>query len=175
MLAAIIAHQLPQNAIVIDEALSLGFTLYPAMENAAAHDWLQMAGGATGEGLPLAVGAALACPDRKVVCLQGDGSALYTCQALWTMAREGLNVTSIILSNRSYASLFAELSKVGANGAGPAALGMIRFDDPAIGWPDIARGFGVPGERVVDAAQFSAALARALATPGPSLIEAVLA
>lgn len=175
VLAAIIAHQLPQNAIVIDEALSLGFTLYPAMENAAAHDWLQMAGGATGEGLPLAVGAALACPDRKVVCLQGDGSALYTCQALWTMAREGLNVTSIILSNRSYASLFAELSIVGATGAGPAALGMIRFDDPAIGWPDIARGFGVPGERVVDAAQFSAALARALATPGPSLIEAVLA
>lgn len=173
-LAAIVAKRLPENAIVIDEALSLGFTLYPATASAAPHDWLQMAGGATGEGLPLAVGAALACPDRKVVCLQADGSGLYTCQALWTMAREGLDVTSVVLSNRAYATLYGELAKVGVNSPGPNALGMIRLDDPAIGWPDLARGFGVTGERVADAQAFDAALTRALATRGPSLVEAVL-
>lgn len=174
-LAAIVAAQMPEQTIVIDEALSLGFTLYPATANAAPHDWLQMAGGATGEGLPLAVGAALASPDRKVLCLEGDGSGLYTCHALWTMAREGLDVTVVILSNRSYASLHAELSKVGASNAGKNALSMIQLDNPAIGWPDIAKGFGVPGERATDAAGFASALKRALATKGPYLVEAVLA
>ncbi len=173
-LAAIVAARLPEHAIVIDESLSLGFTLYPATAAAAAHDWLQMAGGATGEGLPLAVGAALACPDRKVVCLQADGSGLYTCQALWTMAREGLDVTVVILANRAYATLYGELAKVGAANPGAAALGMIRLDDPAIGWPELARGFGVPAERAADAADFATALGRALAAPGPSLVEAVL-
>lgn len=173
-LAAIVAARLPEHAIVIDESLSLGFTLYPAMAQAPAHDWLQMAGGATGEGLPLAVGAALACPDRKVVCLQADGSGLYTCQALWTMAREGLDVTVVILSNRAYATLYGELAKVGASNPGAAALDMIRLDDPAIGWAELAQGFGVPAERAADAAAFAAALARALAAPGPSLVEAVL-
>ena len=173
-LAAIVAHHLPEHAIVVDESLSLGFTLYPATADSAPHDWLQMAGGATGEGLPLAVGAALACPERKVVCLQADGSGLYTCQALWTMAREGLNVTTVILSNRAYATLYGELASVGAQNPGRSALGMIRLDNPAIGWPDIARGFGVPGERAEDAAGFERALQRALAMPGPSLVEAVL-
>jgi acetolactate synthase-1/2/3 large subunit len=174
-LAAVVAQLLPEDAIVVDESLSLGFTLFPATEAAASHDWLQMAGGATGEGLPLAVGAALASPRRKVLCLQADGSGLYTCQALWTMAREGLDVTVVILSNRSYATLYGELAKVGAREAGPRALSMIRLDDPDIGWSDIARGFGVPGERSTDAAGFAAALARALAVQGPSLVEAVLA
>jgi len=174
-LAAIVARQLPPGAIVIDESLSLGFTLYPAMAGAAPHDWLQMAGGATGEGLPLAVGAALACPDRKVICLQADGSGLYTCQALWTMAREGLDVTTVILSNRAYATLFGELAKVGAKDPGRSALDMIQLDRPSIGWPDIARGFGVPGERADDAAGFARALSRALSAPGPNLVEAVLA
>ncbi len=173
-LAAIIARQVPEQAIVIDESLSLGFTLYPAMAGAAPHDWLQMAGGATGEGLPLAVGAALACKDRRVVCLQADGSGAYTCQALWTMAREGLDVTTVILSNRAYATLFGELANVGAKNPGRSALDMIQLDRPAIGWPDIARGFGVPGERAHDAAGFSRALAHALASRGPSLVEAVL-
>ncbi|MSQ54567.1 MAG: acetolactate synthase large subunit [Betaproteobacteria bacterium] len=174
-LAAIVASALREDTIVVDESLSLGFTLYPAMAAAAPHDWLQMAGGATGEGLPLAVGAALACPRRKVVCLQADGSGLYTCQALWTMAREGLDVTSVILSNRAYATLIGELAKVGASNPGANALRMIGLDSPAVGWPEIARGFGVPGERATDAAEFSRALARALATHGPNLIEAVLA
>lgn len=173
-LAAIVATQLPGQAIVIDESLSLGFTLYPATAGAAPHDWLQMAGGATGEGLPLAVGAALACKDRKVVCLQADGSGLYTCQALWTMAREDLDVTIVILSNRAYATLYGELAKVGAKDPGRGALDMIRLERPSIGWPDIARGFGVPGERAEDAAGFVRALARALSTRGPSLVEAVL-
>jgi acetolactate synthase-1/2/3 large subunit len=173
-LAAIVAGQIPSQSIVIDESLSLGFTLYPATAAAAPHDWLQMAGGATGEGLPLAVGAALACKDRKVVCLQADGSSLYTCQALWTMAREGLDVTIVILSNRAYATLFGELAKVGAKDPGRGALDMIELDRPSIGWPDIARGFGVPGERAEDAAGFARALARALSIRGPSLVEAVL-
>lgn len=174
-LANIIAAQLPGNAIVIDEALSLGFTLYPAMAAAAPHDWLQMAGGATGEGLPLAVGASLAAPRRKVVCLQADGSGLYTCQALWTMARENLDVTVVLLSNRAYATLYGELAKVGVTEAGPGALGMIRLDQPAIGWPEIAKGFGVPGVRTSGCAAFARALSHALAMKGPALVEAVLA
>ncbi len=174
-LAAIVAAQLPEDAIVIDEALSLGFTLYPAMAGAAPHEWLQMAGGATGEGLPLAVGAALAAPRRKVVCLQADGSGLYTCQALWTMAREGLDVTVVVLSNRAYATLYGELAKVGATEAGPGALGMIRLDRPYIGWPDISKGFGVPGVRADGCAGFAKALRNALATKGPALVEAVIA
>ena len=174
-LAAIVAAQLPEDAIVIDESLSLGFTLYPAMAAAAPHEWLQMAGGATGEGLPLALGAALAAPRRKVVCLQADGSGLYTCQALWTMAREGLDVTVVVLSNRAYATLYGELAKVGATEAGPGALGMIRLDRPDIGWPDLAKGFGVPGVRAEGCAAFARALRSALATKGPALVEAVIA
>ncbi len=173
-LAACVARRLPEQAVVVDESLSLGFTLYPATAGAAPHDWLQMAGGATGEGLPLAVGAALARPRRKVVCLQADGSGLYTCQALWTMAREGLDVTVVILSNRSYATLYGELAKVGASDPGPDALSMIRLDNPDIGWPEIARGFGVPGVKTEDARGFDRALERALSTTGPSLVEAVL-
>jgi acetolactate synthase-1/2/3 large subunit len=121
------------------------------------------------------LGAALACPDRKVICLQADGSGLYTCQALWTMAREGLDVTTVILSNRAYATLYGELAKVGAKDPGRGALDMIQLDRPSIGWPDIARGFGVPGERASDAAGFARALSRALSAPGPNLVEAVLA
>jgi len=174
-LAAIVARALREDTIVIDESLSLGFTLYPAMAGAAPHEWLQMAGGATGEGLPLAVGAALAAPRRKVLCLQADGSGLYTCQALWTMAREGLDVTTVILSNRAYATLYGELAKVGAKNPGRGALDMIQLDRPAIGWPEIARGFGVPGGRADDAAGFAQALSRALSAPGPNLVEAVIA
>jgi acetolactate synthase-1/2/3 large subunit len=134
-----------------------------------------MAGGATGEGLPLAVGASLAAPRRKVVCLQADGSGLYTCQALWTMARENLDVTVVLLSNRAYATLYGELAKVGVTEAGPGALGMIRLDQPAIGWPEIAKGFGVPGVRTSGCAAFARALSHALAMKGPALVEAVLA
>lgn len=173
-LAALLARRLPEDCVVIDEALSLGFALYDGTHAAAPHDWLQMAGGATGEGLPLAVGAALARPDRKIVCLQADGSGLYTVQALWTMAREGLDVTVIVLSNRAYATLTGELAKVGARNPGPSALGMIRLDDPAIGWPELARGFGIPGTRAATLDEAEARIAEALSTAGPALVDILL-
>ena len=114
---------------------------------AASHDYLQVTGGAIGIGLPLATGAAVACPDRKVVCLQADGSAMYTVQALWTQAREGLDVTTLILNNRSYAILKQELANLGAGDAGRRALDMMELDRPALDWVGLARGMGVEAER----------------------------
>src|SRR5690606_20233656 len=105
LLARVIAATLPEQAIVCDESISLGLYAYDAAAGAAPHDWLSLTGGAIGQGLPLATGAALACPDRRVIALQADGSALFTPQALWTQAREGLNVTNVILNNGAYAIL----------------------------------------------------------------------
>ena len=115
---------------------------------AATHDYLQVTGGAIGIGLPLATGAAVACPDRKVICLQADGSsAMYTVQALWTQAREGLDVTTVLLDNRSYAILKHELANVGAGDAGRRALDMMELDRPALDWVDLARGMGIEAGR----------------------------
>jgi acetolactate synthase I/II/III large subunit len=164
---------LPEGAIVSDEGNTSG--LWTPMHTAGAppHDWLCLTGGAIGQGMPLAVGAAVACPDRKVVNLEADGSALYTLQALWTQARESLDVVTILLNNRSYAVLNMELHRVGAE-PGPKARSLLDLSQPDMDFVALATGLGVPATRATTADELSDQLARALAEPGPSLIEAMV-
>ena len=142
--------------------------------NAAPHDWLTLTGGAIGQGLPLALGAAVACPDRKVLALEADGSAMYTVQALWTMVREDLDVTVLILNNGSYAILNIELARVGVEQPGPTALSLLDLTNPAIQWTDIAKGMGMAAERVDTVDTLDDAVARAMGERGPRLIEVIL-
>src|SRR5690606_20155215 len=128
-------------------------------------------GGAIGDGLPMATGAAIACPDRKVLALQSDGSGMYTLQALWTQAREGLDVTTVIFANRSYAILKGEMSAAEELRPGRRALDAIELDRPALDWVALAAGMGVGGERVDHCEGFRRAVTRGLATPGPYLVE----
>jgi acetolactate synthase-1/2/3 large subunit len=165
---------LPDNAILVNEAATSGFALPALTAQAAPHDWLDLTGGSIGMGLPAAVGAAVACPDRRVVALQADGSAMYTIQSLWTMARENLDVTVILFANRKYAILQVEFMRVGAHNPGPKAMSMLELTRPDLDFVALARGMGVPAVRAADAAAFNAALGESLATPGPFLIEAVL-
>jgi acetolactate synthase-1/2/3 large subunit len=165
---------LPEGAIVSDEALTSGLTAAVSTAGAPRHDWLTVTGGAIGQGLPVAVGAAVACPDRPVIALQADGSSLYTIQSLWTMAREQLDVTVVIFNNRSYAILNMELSRVGAQAAGEKAKAQLDLGRPDLDFTHLAAGFGVPSRRVETAEELASALERALAEPGPHLIEAVV-
>jgi acetolactate synthase-1/2/3 large subunit len=165
---------LPENVIVADESNTSGLFISGATAGAPPHDWLTLTGGSIGIGLPLAVGAAVACPDRKVLALEADGSAMYTAQALWTMAREGLDVTTVVLSNRSYAILNMELQRVGAAAGGPRARSMLDLHQPDLDFVALATGMGVAATRADTAADFSDQLARALAAPGPNLVEAVI-
>jgi acetolactate synthase-1/2/3 large subunit len=169
-----IAALLPENAIVSDESLTIGRGFFAQANAALPHDWLSYTGGSIGLGMPLATGAAVACPDRKVVSLQADGSALYTLQSLWTQAREGLAITTVLFSNRSYAILRDELAKVGAGVAGSRALDLLDLGRPDIDWVGVARSLGVPGARVTDMEQFNRRFAEGLALPGPYLVEVVL-
>ena len=170
----IVGHHLPDNAIVTDEILTAGFAHYPMLETAAPHDYLNLTGGAIGNMVPVATGAAIACPDRKVVSLQGDGSAMYTLQALWTQAREKLDVVTIIYANRSYGVLNQELQRVGAREAGPKAMSMLDLHDPSLDWVKMAEGMGVEATRVDTAHGLSSALKSAISGRGPRLIEAIL-
>jgi len=170
----ITAQLLPENAIVSDEAGTSGGPFYKYTASAPKHDWLIITGGSIGQGLPLATGAAVACPDRKVIALQADGSGMYTVQALWTMARENLDVTTIIMKNNSYRILNIELDRVGVKNAGPKALSLLDLTNPTLDWVSISEGMGVPATRAETTQQFYDALADALANPGPRLIEAVL-
>ena len=165
---------LPQGAIVSDEGNTSGLFAPGATAGSPPHDWLCLTGGAIGQGLPVAVGAAVAAPDRRVVALESDGSALYTLQSWWTMARQGLDVTTILLNNHSYAVLNMELDRVGADAAGPRARDMLDLGRPSIDFTQVARGMGLHAERADSAEQFYDQLARALATPGPSVVEAVI-
>jgi acetolactate synthase-1/2/3 large subunit len=173
-LAEIVAALIPENAIVIDESITSGRGLLPATKGAVPHDWLANTGGSIGIGLPLAVGAAIACPDRRVLCLESDGSGMYTLQALWTMAREGLNVTTVLFANRSYNILKGELANVGAGNPGRKALDMLEIGHPDLDWCRLASGMGVPAAPASDLDEFAAALARSLKADGPSLVELVL-
>ncbi|MCA8889151.1 MAG: hypothetical protein KDA46_09995, partial [Parvularculaceae bacterium] len=173
-LAAVIANFMPEDAIVSDEAATAGLAIFPMTQGAPKHDWLTLTGGSIGQGLPLAAGAAIACPDRKVIALQADGSAMYTVQALWTMARENLDVTTVILNNGSYAILNIELARVGVTEPGPKALSLLDLTNPAINWASISEGMGVPAIRTDTAASFQKAFEEAMAHKGPRLIEAVL-
>ncbi|MBL8538389.1 MAG: acetolactate synthase large subunit [Hyphomonadaceae bacterium] len=170
-LARAIAATLPEDAIVSDESNTLGLFCFDACANAAAHDWLTLTGGSIGQGLPVATGAAVACPERRVVALQADGSALYTIQALWTQARENLNVTNVILNNGAYAILKLEMMRAGINAQTHAASELFDLQRPAIDFTQLAAGFGVHAERVVTQRALTAALNRSFARPGPSLIE----
>jgi acetolactate synthase-1/2/3 large subunit len=164
---------LPEGAIVCDESITTGRNFFPSTRGAPPHDWLQLSGGSIGLGIPMATGAAIACPDRKVVSLQADGSGLYTAQALWTQARENLDVLTLIWANRSYASLRIELAGVGAN-PGRKAIDMLTLDHPPVDWVSLARGYGVEGRRAADLDEFVAAMRAALGRPGPFLIEVAL-
>ncbi len=172
-LAQAVAAVLPEDAVVVDESVSAGRGLYPATLGAPRHTWLSLTGGAIGVGPPLAAGAAIAAPGRQVLALQADGSGLYTPQALWTQARESLDVTTVVLANRGYQILKGELAKVGAN-PGRTALDMMDLAEPTVDWVGLARALGVEGERVDDAARLADAIGRGLATPGPYVVEAVL-
>ncbi len=173
-IGAIVGAMMPENAIVSDEAATAGLMVFPATVGSPKHDWMTLTGGAIGQGLPLAVGAAVACPDRKVLALQADGSGMYTPQALWTMAREELDVTTIILNNGSYAILNIELMRVGVQNPGPKALSMLDLRNPALDWVSISEGMGVPARKAETCEELQEALAEALAHKGPRLIEAIL-
>ena len=170
-----IAAVLPEGAIVSDESQTSGVTLHSHTAGCPPHDLLALTGGAIGQGLPVAVGAAVACPDRPVFALEADGSAMYTIQSLWTMAREGLDVTVVIFNNRSYAILNIELQRVGAGAAaGERARSQLDLASPGIDFVQIASGLGVPAVRVDSADQLVAALDQAVAERGPRLIECVV-
>lgn len=173
-IAQSLAALLPDNAVLVNEAATSGFALSQFLATSAPHDMLNLTGGAIGMGLPAALGAAVACPDRRTVALQADGSAMYTIQALWSMAREGLDVTTIIFANRKYAILQMEFMRVGAHNPGPKAMDMLDLSRPDLNFVDLAKGMGVPGVQATDAATFNAALAESFATPGPFLIEALV-
>jgi acetolactate synthase-1/2/3 large subunit len=170
----IVGHYLPENAIISDESLTNGFGPYTLLDTAAPHDHLQLTGGSIGQGIPLATGAAVACPDRKVVNLQGDGSAMYTLQALWTQARENLDVVTVIYANRSYKVLAEELAIVGAGTAGPKAFSMLDLHGPELDWVRLAEGMGVEAVSVDDTAGLEKAMRLAVEHRGPRLIEAVI-
>jgi acetolactate synthase-1/2/3 large subunit len=141
---------------------------------APPHDLLTLTGGAIGQGLPVAVGAAIACPDRPVIALEADGSAMYTIQSLWTMAREQLDVTVVILNNRSYAILNIELQRVGARAGGPKARSQLDLAGPNVDFVALGQSMGVPSSRAESADELTRSLTHALAEPGPHLIEAVI-
>jgi acetolactate synthase-1/2/3 large subunit len=188
--ASVVGALLPEGAIVVDESVSSGLTLPAATEGAPRHDWLTLTGGSIGYGLPAATGAALAAPDRPVLCLEADGSAMYTLSALWTHARENLDVTTVIYHNNAYAILRMELQRVGAQTdgregkdgmgndtggkPGPKAQALLDLANPDLDFVALATGMGVPATRASTAEEFAAALRRALAEPGPHLIDALV-
>ncbi len=171
---AVVANYLPDNAIVSDEANTSGIFSYAMYEGAAPHDWLTLTGGAIGQGMPVAVGAAVACPDRKVINLQADGSAMYTNQSLWTMAREQLDVVTVIYNNSSYAILNLELMRVGVENPGERAKSMLDLSNPSLDWVKIAEGQGVTATRATNVEEFEAQFKAAIEHKGPRLIEVIL-
>lgn len=173
-IGAALSELMPEHAVVSDEAATCGLALFAMTGGARPHDWLSLTGGAIGQGLPVAMGAAVACPDRKVIALQADGSAMYTNQALWTMAREQLDVVTILLNNGSYAILNIELMRVGVQNPGPKALSMLDLKRPEINWAQMSESMGVPAVRASTGEEFRQALIAALDAKGPRLIEALL-
>ena len=170
-IAHALAAALPEHCIVVDESLTTGRESMSLTMGALPHDLINNMGGSIGYSTPVATGAALACPDRRVFCMVGDGSAMYTIQSLWTQARENLNVTTIIFANNSYAILKAEYANMGAGTPGERALSMIDIDKPRIDWLAMAKSMGVPGIAVDTAEGFHKAMVDSTREPGPCLIE----
>src|SRR5215471_2581616 len=173
-LATAVAAFLPESAIVVDESMTSGRGMMAATKDCPPHDWLANTGGSIGIALPLAVGAAVACPDRRVLCLSADGSGMYTAQALWTMTRESLKVTTVIFANRIYGVLKREFSYLGIGAPGPHARALFEIDRPVLDWVHMAKGMGVPGTRVSSMEAFAEALKKGFESEGPMLIEVVL-
>ena len=174
-MAAAVGHVLPDTAIVVDESVTSGLAVPGATSGGPRHDWLSLTGGSIGQGLPAATGAAVAAPGRRVVCLEADGSAMYTIQSLWTQAHEGLDVTTVVLANHAYAILQFELARVGTSGDGSRAQAMLDFGHPGLDFVALARGMGVPAERASRADELVSLLERSFSNDGPMLIEACLA
>lgn len=174
IMGAVMARLMPDDAIVSDDSLTAGPGLQKYLVQGPAHDALFLTGGAIGDAKPMAVGAALACPGRKVIAVSGDGAAMYSLPSLWTMAREKLDVVTIVCANRSYNILNIELGRVGAIEPGPKTLAMLDLHNPVPDFVALANGMGVEASRAETAAQFAAQFADAMARPGPRLIEAVL-
>ncbi len=174
-MTCIVANLMPENAIVCDEALTSMRGFFQLSKDSKPHDYLMVdTGGAIGAGIPAAVGAAVACPDRKVIGLQADGSGMYTVQGLWTQARENLDIVTIVFANRTYAILHLEMRNVGVNDFGRNARRMLNLDEPALDWVMLARGMGVEAGRAATCEDFTKLLRTALSRRGPFLIEAVL-
>jgi len=173
-LAATVGAFLPENVIVVDESMTSGRGMMASTRGAPPHDWVGNTGGSIGIALPLAVGAAVACPSRKVLCLTADGSAMYTLQALWTMAREGLNITTVVFANRDYAVLKREFSYLEIGDPGTRALDMFEIGRPDLDWVRLAKGMGVPGTRATSLDSFGKALRAGLEGEGPTVIEVPL-
>ncbi len=172
--AAVVGALLPEGAIVVDEAITSGAGLAGATAGAPRHDWLTLTGGSIGYGLPAGIGAAIACPDRPVWCLQADGAAMYTISALWTQAREGLDITTVIYHNSAYAILRTELALLGTTRQGDRARALLDLGRPRLDFVAIATGMGVPAVAATTAEELADALRRATAEPGPHLVEAVV-
>jgi acetolactate synthase I/II/III large subunit len=173
-LGASLGALLPEQAIVIDESITTGRGFVPPTRLSHPHDWLHNTGGSIGIAMPLATGVAVACPGRKVVTLEADGCGMYTLQALWTQAREGLDVITVIFANHSYACLRHELANVGAKNAGPRARDMLDLDRPNLDWVALARGLGVSADRAETMEEFNHRFSASVAAPGPHLIEVTL-
>ena len=171
---ASIARHMPEGAIVCDDAVTSGAGVAAAAMTARPHEVLALTGGAIGIGLPLAVGAAVAAPDRKVLSLNGDGAAMYTIQSLWTLARENLDVTVVVFANNSYRILNIEMTRTGAGEAGPQAAKLLGLGEPSIDWVPLAKGLGLPAVRCTTAEEFETAFAGAMAQRGPMFIEAAI-
>jgi acetolactate synthase-1/2/3 large subunit len=166
-----IAALLPEGAIVVDEGITTTFPFYSASYESAPHSLCTIAGGSIGYGMPCSVGAALAAPDRPVINIQADGSAMYTVQALWTMARENLNVTTLICNNSGYNIIAVELERAGLKDFGQNAHRLVDITHPAIDWVALSQSLGVPAVRVEDAKELAAQMKRCISEPGPHLIE----
>ncbi|MBW8860280.1 MAG: acetolactate synthase large subunit [Caulobacter sp.] len=173
-MGAAIARHMPAGAVISDDAVTAGLPIFTQTRSARAHDWLSLTGGAIGQGIPLAIGAAVACPDRKVLALTGDGAGMYTVQGLWTIAREQLDVTVVVFANHAYRILGIEMGRTGGGEPGPAASRLLDLGDPRIDWMAVAGGLGMPAERVETAEAFDEAMARAMREPGPRFIEAAM-
>jgi acetolactate synthase I/II/III large subunit len=173
-LAAAVATLLPEDCVVVDESMTSGRGMFAAAKGAPPHDWLSNTGGSIGIALPLAVGAAVACPDRRVLCLSADGSGMYALQSLWTMTRESLNITTVIFANRVYSVLQREFANLALGNPGPRAQDLLEISRPDLDWLALAKGMGVPATRVTSLDSFAQALLRGFEADGPTLIEVPL-
>ncbi|MDC1194850.1 acetolactate synthase large subunit, partial [Pseudomonadota bacterium] len=173
-LGMVLGALIPENAIVVDESVTTGREFFAQTSGSLPHTWLNNCGGSIGFGMPVAIGAAVACPDQKVISLEGDGSAMYTVQSLWTMARENLDITVLIFANQSYKILKGELTNVGVTNPGKSALEMLSLKDPSLDWVSVSKGMGVDAVRVDTIEDLVKCFKHGLKEKGPFLIEVML-